>query len=137
MSVEDNKQTSEDQPEAKVESQVGELIDNTDGKTAKMKCRGRSFALIFLILIGGLTGGGYYLWKELQQTRADLAEVKNNVQAQEQAQAGLATGTIAAMEDAIKQLGQKQNEQSDALASLYRDTQGNNETGPLPRSSTC
>jgi len=127
MSDEDNKLTSEDQSEGtikdKVESQVEELTDNTDGKTVKKKCRGRSFVLIFLILIGGLTGGGYYLWKELQQTRTNLAEVENNVQAQ----SGLTTGTIAAMEDAIGQLQQKLGEQSDALASLYREIQGDNE----------
>ena len=127
MSDEDKKLTSEDQSEGtikdKVEDQVEELTDNTDGKTTKKKCRGRSFVLIFLILIGGLTGGGYYLWKELQQTRADLDEVGNNLQAQ----SGLTTGNIAAMEDAIRQLQQKQGEQSDALASLYREIQGDNE----------
>jgi len=47
----------------------------------------------------------------------------NNVQLQ----SGLTTGNIAAMDDAIKQLQQKQSEQSDALASLYRDKQGDNE----------
>jgi len=119
MSDEENKLTSEDE----VENQIAELPDSTDGKTTKKRCRGRSFALIFLIFIGGLTGGGYYLWNELQHTRVDLAEVENNVQVQ----SGLTTGTIAAMEDAIRQLQQKQAEQSDALASLYRDTQGNNE----------
>ena len=119
MSDEDNKLISEDE----VENQRAELTDNTDGKTTKKKCRGRSFALIFLILIGGLIGGGYYLWKELQQTRADLAEVEKSVQAQSR----LTTGTIAAMEDAIRKLEHKQVEQSDALASLYRDTQGKNE----------
>ena len=127
MSDEDNKLTYEDQSEGtikdKVEDQVEELTDNTDGKTTKKKCRGRSFVLIFLILIGGLTGGGYYLWKELQQTRADLDEVGNNLQAQ----SGLTTGNIAAVEDAIRQLQQKQGEQSDALASLYREIQGDNE----------
>ena len=119
MSDEDNKLTSEDE----VENQIAELPNDTDDITTKKKCRGRSFALIFLILIGGLVGGGYYLWKELQQTRADLAEVGINVQAQ----SGLTTGNIAAMEDAIRQLQQKQGEQSDALASLYRDIQGDNE----------
>jgi uroporphyrin-3 C-methyltransferase len=99
-------------------------------KTTKKKCRGRSFALIFLILIGGLTAGGIYLWKELQQTRDELAALGNTVQAQEQAQAGLRSGNIAAMaamDDAMKQLQQKQSEQSDALASLYQDMQGDNE----------
>jgi uroporphyrin-3 C-methyltransferase len=126
MSDEDNELTSEDE----AGNQIAELPDNTDGKTTKKKCRGRSFALIFLILFGALTGGGYYLWKELQQTRANLVDVRNNVQAQKQAQAGLTSGNIAAMaavEDAISQLQQKQGEQSDALASLYRDTHGNNE----------
>ena len=137
MSDEDNELTSEDQSEGtikdKVEDQVEELTDNIDGKTTKKKCRGRSFVLIFLILIGGLTGSGYYLWKELQQTRADLDEVGNNLQAQ----SGLTTGNIVAMEDAIRQLQQKQSEQSDALASLYREIQGIMKTGPLRRSSTC
>ncbi len=136
MSDEDNKLTSEDQPEDIVGKQgEGQLEDTTDNaddnkpeeiapdKTTEKRCRGRSFALIFLILIGGLTGGGYYLWKELQQTRTDLAAMEHNVQAQ----SGLTTGNIAAMEDAIRQLQQKQGEQSNALASLYRDIQGNNE----------
>jgi len=123
MSDEDNNLTSEDTIKDKVECQVEELTDNTDGKTTKKKCCGRSFVLIFLILIGGLTGGGYYLWKELQQTRADLDEVGNNLQAQ----SGLTTGNIAAMEDAIRQLQHKQSEQSDALSSLYREIQGDNE----------
>jgi len=125
MSDKDDKPTPEDQVEDKVENQT----DNNkpeqiaSEKTSKMTCRGRSFAVIFLILFGSLTGGGYYLWKELQQTKADLAEMGNNAQVQ----SGLRAGNIAAMENAIKQLEQKQNEQSDALASLYRDTQGNNE----------
>jgi uroporphyrin-III C-methyltransferase len=132
MSDKDNKLISEDQIEDKVENQTVDQTGNTDDdkpeqiapdKTTKKTCRGRSFALIFLILIGGLTGGGYYLWKELQQTNADLADVENNARAQ----SGLATGNIAAVEDDIRQLQQKQNEQSDTLASLYRDKQGNNE----------
>ena len=128
MSDKDDKLTPEDQVEDKVETQTRNTDDNKPGqvasdKTKKKTCRGRSFAVIFLILIGSLTGGGYYLWKELQQTKADLAEMGNNAQVQ----SGLRAGNIAAMENAIKQLGQKQNEQSDALASLYRDTQGNNE----------
>jgi len=117
MSDEDNKLTSEDQSEDKVEDQKASI------NPTKKTCCGRSFALIFLILIGGLTGGGYYLWKELQQTRTDLAELGNNVQVQ----TGVTTGNIAAMEDAIKQLQQKQSEQSDALTSLYRDRQVSNE----------
>ena len=44
-----------------------------------------------------------------------------------QAQSGLTAVNIAAIDDAIKQLEQKQSEQSDVLASLYRDIQGNNE----------
>jgi len=144
MSDEDNKLTSEDQPEGtkkdKVENQVedptGDAEDKNHGEnkpeelasdqTTKKKCRGRSFALVFLILIGGLMAGGVYLWKELQQTRSDLAELGSNVQAQ----VGLTSGniaTMAAMEDAIRQLGQKQSEQSDALVSLYRDIHGDNE----------
>ena len=144
MSDEDNKLTSEDQPEGtkkdKVENQVedptGDAEDKNHGEnkpeelasdqTTKKKCRGRSFALVFLILIGGLMAGGVYLWKELQQTRSDLAELGSNVQAQ----VGLMNGniaTMAAMEDAIRQLGQKQSEQSDALVSLYRDIHGDNE----------
>jgi len=127
MSNEDNQQISEDQ----IEDQTSNTDDDkpeqiASDKTTKKTCRGRSFALIFLILIGGLTCGGYYLWKELQQTNADLAEVGINVQAQ----VGLTTGNIAAlaaMEDAIRQLGQKQSEQSDALALLYRDKLHNNE----------
>ena len=123
MSDEDKKLTSEDQSEGtikdKIEDQVEELTDNTDGKTTKKKCRGRLFALIFLILIGGLTGGGYYLWKELQQTRAELDEVGNNLQAQ----AGLTSGNIAAMaavEDAIRQLHRRRKSSSAAIPPLTR-----------------
>ncbi len=68
-------------------------------------------------------GGGVYLWKEIQQTKSDLAEVGDIAQAQ----SSLGAGNIVAMDDAIKQLEQKQSEQSDALASLYRDKQGSNE----------
>jgi len=133
MSDEDDKLTLEDQVEDKVENPIEDQMENqTDNnkpeqiasdKTTKKTCRGCSFAVIFLILFGSLTGGGYYIWKELQQTKADLAEMGNNAQVQFE----LRAGNIAAMENAIKQLGQKQNEQSDALASLYRDSQGNNE----------
>ena len=110
MSDEDNKLISEDQPgdivENRMEDQLEDPTGNADdnkpeeiasGKTTKKKCRGSSFALIFLILIGGLTGGSYYLWKQLQQTRTDLAEMENNVQAQ----SGQTTGNISAMEDVI------------------------------------
>ncbi len=148
MSDEDNKLISEDQPEGTIKDQVENQVEDptsdtedknhgenkpeqiASDKTTKKKCRGRSFALIFLILIGCLMVGGVYLWKELQQTRSDLAELGNNAQAQEQVQAGLSSENIAvmaAMQDAIKQLEQKQSEQSDALASLYRDIQGDNE----------
>ena len=133
MSDEDDKLTLEDQVEDKVENPIEDQMENqTDNnkpekiasdKTTKKTCHGRSFAVIILILFGSLTGGGYYIWKELQQTKADLAEMGNNAQVQ----FDLRAGNIAAMKNAIKQLGQKQNEQSDALASLYRDTQGNNE----------
>lgn len=141
MSDEDNKLVVDDQ----LEDQTGNAEDMKaddenpgnnnlgqidSGQTTKKKCRGRSFALIFLILIGGLIAGGVYLWKELQQTRTDLVELGNNVQAKEQTQAGLTSGNIAAvsaMQDAIKQLQQKQSEQSDALTSLYRDRQVSNE----------
>jgi len=131
MSEEDNKLTSEDKIESQKEDQLEDQTGNADdspeqiapGETTKKSCRGRSCALIFLLLIGGLAGGGYYLWKELQQTRTDLAEMENNVQAQ----SGLTNGNIAAMEDVIEQLQKKQHEQSNALASLYRDIQGNNE----------
>ena len=148
MSDEDNKLTSEDQPEGTIKHQVENQTEDSTGnaedmnhgdnkpeeiasdKTTKKKCRGRSFALIFLILIGGLTAGGVYLWEELLQTRSDLAELGNNALLLEQEQAGLSSENIAvmaAMEDAIRQLGKKQSEQSDALASLYRDMQGDNE----------
>ena len=141
MSDEDNKLVVDDQLEDQTGNAEDMKVDDENpgnnnlgqidsGQTTKKKCRGRSFALIFLILIGGLIVGGGYLWKELQQTRIDLAELGNNVQAKEQAQAGLTSGNIAAMstmQDAIKQLQQKQSEQSDALTSLYRDRQVSNE----------
>ncbi len=122
MSDEDSKLTPEDQPEDKVDIQIEGPTANADGKTMKKRCRGRSFALIYLILIIGLAGGYVYLWKELQQTKADLLGVGNNVQA------GLTSENMVAMEDKIKQLEQNQREQSDVLASLfYRDKQRNNE----------
>jgi len=127
MGDEDNNLTSEDQFEDKVENQIEDSTGNADEKTTKRTCRGRSIALIFLILIGGLMGGGIYLWNELQQTKADLVEVGNSAQAQ----SGIRAGNIAAIDDAIKQLERKQNEQSDALASLYWDKQGNNEDWAL------
>jgi len=130
MSDKDNKLILEDQTgnaedmnpddENPSNNNLGQIAS---GQTTKKKCRGRLFALIFLILISGLTGGGVYLWIELQQTRTDLFEMGNNVQVQ----TGVTTGNIAAMEDAIKQLQQKQSEQSDALTSLYRDRQVSNE----------
>ena len=80
-----------------------------------------------MVLTCALIGSGYYLWGELQQTKFDLAEVTNNGQAQ----TGLMAGNIAALEDAIGQLKQKQIEQSEALASLYKDKRGNNEDWAL------
>ena len=127
MNDEENKLISEDQLEDKVENQIEDPTGNADEKNTKKTCRGRSFALVFLILIGGLMGGGIYLWNELQQTRADLVEVGDIAQAQ----SSLRAGNIAAIDDAIKQLERKQSEQSDALASLYRDKQGNNEDWAL------
>ena len=118
--------------EDKVENQIENLTDNikdnnpeqtTSDKTTKNKCRGGVYVLVFLILIGGLVVCGYTLWKELQQTKIEIAVAGNNAQAQ----SVLVTGNLAALDNAIKQLERKQTEQSDVLASLYRDTQGNNE----------
>ncbi|MEE9160991.1 MAG: uroporphyrinogen-III C-methyltransferase [Gammaproteobacteria bacterium] len=140
MSDKENKPTPEDEAEDKgisvVESQEENQAENqTDnanedesGKiTSDEKKPGSDqnnvFCFILLILICGLAAGGYYLWNELQQTKADITEVITNGQAQ----TGLTDGSLASMNDAIRQLEGKQIEQSDALASLYRDRQGSNE----------
>ncbi len=140
MSDKENKLTPEDEAEDKeisvVESQEENQAENqTDnanedesGKiTSDEKKPGSDlnnvFCFILLILICGLAAGGYYLWNELQQTKADITEVITNGQAQ----TGLTAGSLASMNDAIRQLEGKQIEQSDALASLYRDRQGSNE----------
>ena len=136
MSDKENKPTPEDEAEDKgisvVESQEENQTDNENedesGKiTSDEKKHGSDqnnvFCFILLILICGLAAGGYYLWNELQQTKADITEVITNGQAQ----TGLTDGSLASMNDAIRQLEGKQIEQSDALASLYRDRQGSNE----------
>ena len=140
MSDKENKPTPEDEAEDKgisvvesqEENQAENKTDNTNedesGKiTSDEKKPGSDqnnvFCFILLILICGLAAGGYYLWNELQQTKADITEVIINGQAQ----TGLTDGSLASMNDAIRQLEGKQIEQSDALASLYRDRQGSNE----------
>ena len=140
MSDKENKPTPEDEAEDKgisvvesqEENQAENKTDNTNedesGKiTSDEKKPGSDqnnvFCFILLILICGLAAGGYYLWNELQQTKADITEVITNGQAQ----TGLTDGSLASMNDAIRQLEGKQIEQSDALASLYRDRQGSNE----------
>ena len=149
MSDEDNQLASEDQAEDKkismeegksenkVENQKGNANDEKSndknlGQIASDKRRNRSvycrlFGFIILVLICTLIGGGYHLWNELQQTKVDLAEVTNNGQAQ----TGLMAGNIAVLEDAIRQLERKQIEQSEALASLYKDKRDNNEDWAL------
>ena len=140
MSDKENKPTPEDEAEDKgisvvesqEENQAENKTDNTNedesGKiTSDEKKPGSDqnnvLCFILLILICGLAAVGYYLWNELQQTKADITEVITNGQAQ----TGLTDGSLASMNDAIRQLEGKQIEQSDALASLYRDRQGSNE----------
>lgn len=154
MSNEDNQLASENQAEdkkmsmeeGKSENKVENQRDNANDEKADDKDPGdknlgqiasdkrknkstycRLFGFIGLVLTCALIGSGYYLWGELQQTKLDLAEVTNNGQAQ----TGLMAGNIAALEDAIGQLKQKQIEQSEALASLYKDKRGNNEDWAL------
>lgn len=144
MSDEDNQLASEDQAEDKkismeegksenkAENQRGNADDEESEQIASDKRKNKSaycrlFGFIVLVLICALIGGGYHLWNELQQTKVDLAEVTNNGQAQ----TGLTAGNIAVLEDAIKQLELKQIEQSEALASLYKDKPGNNEDWAL------
>lgn len=144
MSDEDNQLASEDQAEDKkismeegksenkAENQRGNADDEESEQIASDKRKNKSaycrlFGFIVLVLICALIGGGYHLWNELQQTKVDLAEVTNNGQAQ----TGLMAGNIAVLEDAIKQLELKQIEQSEALASLYKDKPGNNEDWAL------
>lgn len=144
MSDEDNQLASEDQAEDKkismeegksenkAENQRGNADDEESEQIASDKRKNKSaycrlFGFIVLVLICALIGGGYHLWNELQQTKVDLAEVTNNGQAQ----TGLMAGNIAVLEDAIKQLELKQIEQSEALASLYKDKRGNNEDWAL------
>ena len=140
MSDKENKPTPEDEAEDKgisvvesqeenqAENQTDNANDDESGKiTSNEKKPGSDqnnvFCFVLLILICGLAAGGYYLWNELQQTKADITEVITNGQAQ----TGLTDGSLASMNDAIRQLEGKQIEQSDALASLYRDRQGSNE----------
>ena len=149
MSDEENKLTPEDeaedkeisviesqeenQEESQVENQTDSANDEKSGdeKSGQIvpddeeRKSGQSSALgfILLILICGLAAGGYYLWNELQQTKSELAEVTNSGQIQ----TGFIVGNLESLNDAIRQLEGKQNEQSDALASLYRDKQGSNE----------
>ncbi len=144
MSDEDNQLASEDQAEdkkismeeGKSENKAENQRDNADDEESEQiasdKRKNKSaycrlFGFIVLVLICALIGGGYHLWNELQQTKVDLAEVTNNGQAQ----TGLMAGNIAVLEDAIKQLELKQIEQSEALASLYKDKRGNNEDWAL------
>ena len=144
MSDEDNQLASEDQAEDKkismkegksenkAENQRGNADDEESDQIASDKRKNKSaycrlFGFIVLVLICALIGGGYHLWNELQQTKVDLAEVTDNGQAQ----TGLTAGNIAVLEDAIKQLELKQIEQSEALASLYKDKPGNNEDWAL------
>ena len=144
MSDEDNQLASEDQAEdkkismeeGKSENKAENQRDNADDEESEQiasdKRKNKSaycrlFGFIVLVLICALIGGGYHLWNELQQTKVDLAEVTNNGQAQ----TGLTAGNIAVLEDAIKQLELKQIEQSEALASLYKDKPGNNEDWAL------
>ena len=136
MSDEENKLMPEDEIEDKeisvVESQTENQTDNANNNESgqmvsddKKPGSGQRhvFNFFLLILICGLAVGGYYLWNELQQTKADLTEVINN----RQAQSGLTAGSLASLNDAIRQLEGKQIEQSEALTSLYRDRQGSNE----------
>lgn len=128
MNNEDNIQTSEDKKEPQKkepqkkepqieEPQKKELTTNAQEKITKKKCRGRPFAIIFFILIGSFMGSDIYLWQTLQQTKADLSKAENRVRQQ----SGLASKNMVA----IQQLEQTQKEQSEVLASLYK--QGNNE----------
>jgi len=140
MSDKENKPTPEDEAEDKgisvvesqeenqAENQTDNANDDESGKISSDEKKPGSdqnnvFCFVLLILICGLAAGGYYLWNELQQTKADITEVIINGQAQ----TGLTDGSLASMNDAIRQLEGKQIEQSDALASLYRDRQGSNE----------
>ena len=149
MSDKDNQLASEDQVEDKkismeedksgnkAENQRGNANDEKPddknlGQIASDKRKNkpaycRLFGFIGLILICALIGGGYYLWSQLQQTKVDLAEVTSNGQVQIDSMAG----NIKALEDAIRQLQRKQIEQSEALASLYKDKRENNEDWAL------
>jgi len=136
MSDEKNKLTSkgqkQDQDISMEENQTGkannekpEQIVSDVSKNKSGQCR--VFGFTALVLICSLIGGGYHLWNELQQTKTDLAEVVIN----EQTQSGLMAGNIAAMNNAIKQLEQKQIKQLEAMASLYQDKRDSNEDWAL------
>jgi len=149
MSDEDNQLASEDhaedkkismeegKSENKADNQKGNANDEKSndknvGQIASDKRRNRSvycrlFGFIILVLICTLIGGGYHLWNELQQTKTDLIEVVNN----EQTQSSLMAGNLAAMDNAIKQLEQKQIEQLEAMTSLYQDKRDSNEDWAL------
>lgn len=128
MSDEKTKLTPEDQVEDKVETQVQDKADDraiseSVNKTEKSGNQNRLLTVIVLILICSTLAGSFLLWRELQQTKTDLFDYVTN----DQTTSGLTAENLAAMEDAIRQLEQKQIEQSLAMASLYREKQGNNE----------
>ncbi len=103
------------------ENQVAIQQVGSDKPTKKIY-RGYLFALILLILLVGIIGGGYILWKELQANKARPATTVNNIQTQPE----LTSKSIAAIEKEIKKLQKKQSDQSDILTSLYRNTRGGN-----------
>ena len=128
----DNNMTPEDEAEDKIEEKEISVIESesqadvqADDEKPRKSGGGRAFGFILLLLICGLAGGGYTLWKELQKTKSELAEVTNSSQTQVDSM----TGNFAAVDDAIRQLERKQDEQAETLTSFYRDMQkqGSNE----------
>ncbi len=112
--------------ESKLEPEV-EAQEQTANQPEKSAQRQSSqnilLTIILLVLICSMIMGSYLLWSELQQTKTDLFDYIRN----EQTTSGVTDENLTAMDNAIKRLEQKQTEQSQAMASLYREKQGNNE----------
>ena len=121
----DQKISMEENQTGKENNEKPEQIASDVSKNKSGRCR--VLGVTARILICGLIGSGYHLWNALQQTKTDLIEVVNN----EHTQSSLLAGNLAAMDNAIKQLEQKQIEQLEAMTSLYQDKRDSNEDWAL------
>ncbi len=123
MSGEDNKMMPEEAGDESVDKEISKIESENqtremDDKSTHKFGSGPVLGCL-MILICGLSAGGYTIWMELQKTKSKLTEFTNNGWAQ----IDLMTGKFAAVHGSIRQLEGKQIEQSKALSSLYRDIQ--------------